>query len=191
MRTGWLVRLYPARWRARYGTEFRALLDDELLSPSLLLDVIRGAIGARAMAYPASGGDAMNHHARTQAAASLLAVLLVLPAVTFLAAAVVRLMQPQAHEPSRTAWAIFDFFITLPQGAVIAIMAIAPVLALVLGLAVTWRRLASDEDTRADVRALADGIRRVARHPSLVGAAFAAGASAIVLVVAVEHAIAG
>jgi len=42
----WLVWLYPARWRARYGDEFAAVLDCQRASVGLVLDLIGGAIDA-------------------------------------------------------------------------------------------------------------------------------------------------
>ena len=45
-RTPWLLRLYPAGWRARYGDEFAALLDDYPLTFLGLLDVLLGALDA-------------------------------------------------------------------------------------------------------------------------------------------------
>ena len=45
-RTPWLLRLYPAGWRARYGDEFAALLDDYPLTCFGLLDVLLGALDA-------------------------------------------------------------------------------------------------------------------------------------------------
>jgi hypothetical protein len=42
----WLVWLYPARWRARYGDEFAAVLDSQRASVGLVLDLIGGAIDA-------------------------------------------------------------------------------------------------------------------------------------------------
>jgi hypothetical protein len=42
----WLVRLYPARWRARYGEEFGAVLASQHVSVGMLLDVIGGAVDA-------------------------------------------------------------------------------------------------------------------------------------------------
>lgn len=41
-----LVRLYPARWRARYGDEFAALLEQRPLGPADVADVVQGAIDA-------------------------------------------------------------------------------------------------------------------------------------------------
>jgi hypothetical protein len=41
-----LVRCYPARWRARYGDEFAALLEERPLSPFDVADVLLGALDA-------------------------------------------------------------------------------------------------------------------------------------------------
>lgn len=42
----WLLRLYPARWRERYGDEFEAVLASQRASVGLVLDVLGGAIDA-------------------------------------------------------------------------------------------------------------------------------------------------
>jgi hypothetical protein len=42
----WLLRLYPAPWRERYGEEFSAVLASQRSSPGLIFDVIGGAIDA-------------------------------------------------------------------------------------------------------------------------------------------------
>ncbi|HWC28533.1 MAG TPA: hypothetical protein VG845_00490 [Dehalococcoidia bacterium] len=42
----YLIRLYPRAWRARYGDEFAALVEDQPLRPGLLLDILAGAIDA-------------------------------------------------------------------------------------------------------------------------------------------------
>lgn len=39
-----LLRLYPAKWLARYGDEFDALLDDLEMSPRTLADVLVAAL---------------------------------------------------------------------------------------------------------------------------------------------------
>lgn len=41
-----LLRLYPARWRARYGDEFAAVLDERPLGPFDVADVLFGALDA-------------------------------------------------------------------------------------------------------------------------------------------------
>ena len=42
----WLLRLYPARWRQRYGEEFSVVLASQRVSPGLVLDVLAGAVDA-------------------------------------------------------------------------------------------------------------------------------------------------
>lgn len=42
-----LIRLYPAGWRARYGDEFLAILEERPLGPFDVADVVLGAIDAR------------------------------------------------------------------------------------------------------------------------------------------------
>jgi hypothetical protein len=42
----WALRLYPARWRERYGEEFAAMLASQRASVGLVLDVFSGAIDA-------------------------------------------------------------------------------------------------------------------------------------------------
>jgi hypothetical protein len=43
----WMLRLYPAPWRERYGEEFSAVLASQRTSPGMVLDVLAGAIDAR------------------------------------------------------------------------------------------------------------------------------------------------
>jgi drug/metabolite transporter (DMT)-like permease len=42
-----LVRLYPARWRARYGEEFAAILEERPLGPFDVADILLGALDAQ------------------------------------------------------------------------------------------------------------------------------------------------
>jgi hypothetical protein len=42
----WLLRLYPSRWRERYGEEFGAVLASQRASVGLILDVFAGAVDA-------------------------------------------------------------------------------------------------------------------------------------------------
>lgn len=42
-----LVRLYPATWRARYGEEFTALLEERPVGPFDVADIVLGAMDAR------------------------------------------------------------------------------------------------------------------------------------------------
>ena len=41
-----LVRVYPPRWRARYGAEFETLLEERPLGPFDVADVLLGALDA-------------------------------------------------------------------------------------------------------------------------------------------------
>ena len=186
-----LVGLYPRAWRARYGDELAALLEEAPPSPGVVADVVRGALAARATPLSLPGGPDMTGHSRVQALASLLAVALVLPSLAFLSAATVRLMQPREYQPARAAWVIFDFFGALPRELAAVVLLAAPALALVLGLAVAWRRLADDPESRTDIAALGAAARRMSRHPALVAAILAALASAAVLIFAADHLIAG
>ena len=184
----WLVALYPAHWRARYGDEFRALLEAEPASPSLVIDVIRGAIVAHATPLPAG---VVPMRTRSITATSILALLLVIPALTFLASAMVRVMQPPQYQPAHAAAIIFDAFVALPSGAGWVLLGLAPLTALVLATIVVWRRLASDAAARDDLDAFVEGLRRIAHQPALVAAAFAFAASVGVLIFAIDHWFAG
>jgi hypothetical protein len=42
----WLLKLYPPRWRRRYGEEFHALIASQRFSFTTVLDIIGGAIDA-------------------------------------------------------------------------------------------------------------------------------------------------
>jgi hypothetical protein len=42
-----LIRLYPRAWRERYGNELLALLEQLPVTPSTVVDVLGGAVGAR------------------------------------------------------------------------------------------------------------------------------------------------
>ena len=46
MRAAVLLKLYPAAWRRRYGQELEDLLELQKLTPSLALDLLRGAADA-------------------------------------------------------------------------------------------------------------------------------------------------
>jgi hypothetical protein len=191
----WLIALYPARWRDRYGDEFAALLDEEPVTPRLVIDVIRGALDAHATPTPHHAATpphgAIPMRTRMPALVSIFAVLLVLPAVTLLATALVRNMQPPGRQPGQAAQAVFDAFSALSPTAFWLVLVPLPLIALVLAAAAAWRRLRDDPAAREDVAAFADGWRRILHQPALVVAALAFLASVGVLVFAIGHAIAG
>lgn len=88
-----LLRLYPAAWRERYEDELADLLVELPTSPSVLLDLIRGALIERSRArwrvtepYPIPAGDQpMFEHPlhRHPTSLALFALLLVTPTLLF------------------------------------------------------------------------------------------------------------
>jgi hypothetical protein len=56
---GLLLALYPARWRVRYGEEFRAVLESRPLGPFDVADVLLGALDAR-LAFRSVGASSAN-----------------------------------------------------------------------------------------------------------------------------------
>jgi hypothetical protein len=56
----WLLGLYPSWWRARYGEEFEALLENCLHSPLDVLDIALGAVDAHLELSTASDWRTMN-----------------------------------------------------------------------------------------------------------------------------------
>lgn len=56
-----LIRLYPARWRDRYGDEFAAVLEERPLGPFDVADVLLGALDAH---LHLRGLGAASHHGR-------------------------------------------------------------------------------------------------------------------------------
>ncbi len=184
-----LVRLYPERWRRRYGDEFEALLAQQPTSPGLVVDVVAGALAARFHPYPIAGEAPMTTARRLQAGAAFVAALLVMPSLVFLAAALARNAQPVQYQPARAAAAVFDWFVANP--AILPLIALGPVVALPLALVVLWRRIRGDAELKADLRELAAVSVRLLRRPAVVLGAFAVVASFAVLVVAADHLIAG
>ena len=51
-----LIRLYPAAWRARYGEEFAALLEERPVGPFDVADIFLGALDAR-LRFRGLGGE--------------------------------------------------------------------------------------------------------------------------------------
>jgi hypothetical protein len=88
-----LLRLYPAAWRERYEEEVADVLMDLPATPSVLVDLIRGALVERSRArwrvtetYPVPAGDQpMFEHPvhRHPTSLALLALLLLTPTLVF------------------------------------------------------------------------------------------------------------
>ena len=56
----WLLKLYPPRWRARYGKEFLALIAPQPFSFATVVDIIGGAIDAWTQPQPHLAARAAN-----------------------------------------------------------------------------------------------------------------------------------
>jgi hypothetical protein len=87
-------------------------------------------------------------------AVTLVECVLLLPATVFIAAAVLRLLQPRQYEPARASWAIFDWTVNhVPDLGAVTLFVGLPGLALLLGgiaLLRFWRR---EEALRNDAAA--------------------------------------
>jgi len=128
---------------------------------------------------------------RFATAASVGSAVLVAPALVFFAAAIGRLLQPQNREPAHLAGAIFDWFSSLPQAALVLALVAAPALALLLGTFVLWRGLAADDALRADVRELGRIGARILRRPAVWLSSLAVLATAAILLALGWHALVG
>src|SRR5690242_8151362 len=127
-----LVRLYPRRWRDRYGEEYQALLHELPASPRVVADVVRGAVMAHGRRHP-TGGSNMVAYSRAQAVASAIALLAILPALAFLAAALAAATQPIQFQPSGIAHQFLDWVAAQPRAVVAAMLLVGPVVALLAG----------------------------------------------------------
>lgn len=120
-----LLLLYPRDWRARYGDEFAALLEELPLTPLALLDVLLGALDARLTPGLAPGSVvSMTNKLRTSAVTIFYAFAL----FVFAYLGFQRLTDPRppfdavanAHPPVRVAFAVFEDAAALAAVAVIA-----------------------------------------------------------------------
>jgi hypothetical protein len=111
---------------------------------------------------------------------------MVLPAVVFLSAAILRLLQPREYEPARTSWTIVEWTVkTFPGGVANVFLLGLPALVAGIGcvlLLLSWR---GDETLRSDANAAVGALWRQ-RVIVILGAAVLA-ASAIVVFVIGHH----
>ena len=134
------------------------------------------------------GGQSID---RRRAALAILAVVAAAPGLAFFAAAGGRLLQPTANEPARTLEAIFQAFAGLPGPLLVALVAVGPFVALVLGAYVVIAEWRDSPAARADARAAAVAVGRLARHGAFVVGALVGLAGAAMVALLVAHAIAG
>lgn len=138
-----LLLLYPRDWRARYGDEFAALLEEIPLTPLALLDVLLGALDARLAPGLVPGSVvSMTNKLRSSAVTIFCAFAL----FVFAYLGFQRLTDPRppfdavaaAHPPVRIAFAVFE------DAAALAALAVAvgglPILYAVVRSALVERR---------------------------------------------------
>ncbi len=158
----WLVRLYPLRWRERYGDEFDALLEECLHSPLDVLDILFGALDAHlglsqetnwrltpalALARSAGASVNMNNKLRT----SILMVFAAYIAFIVAGMSVYGFADDSPFIPMmKTNLALFIAWRTIQIGAVVALLSVV-----VGGAPLAWtivRRALTSE--RRDLRLL-------------------------------------
>ena len=161
------VHLYPAAWRARYGDEFLAMLEQEDADLPILLNVIAHGVKARLrLERDSYGGNTMVGSAQPQRLA-LLGLIVMLPTSILVAAAILKYIVGvdgpfDALEPALTP------IVTHPLGETVFVL--APYVALFLAmvpvtrLGLGWRtgRLSATMEVNAPalnvVVALASGL---------------------------------
>jgi len=103
--------------------------------------------------------------------------LLVLPATFFLAAGVLRQLQPRRFQPARTCWIIFEWITTHFTHMDAAVVFLAfPIVALAAGGAALWCEWRRSPALRRDAAAALDIARRQLVGICLAAAVLAAGA---------------
>ena len=150
-----LIRCYPAHWRARYGDEFEALLEERPLGPFDVADILLGALDARLRSHrrPAGhpqgkgsmmslriGGVAAIVGAALWAVAGLLSIgmvgevddrlqpVLILTGMAILVVALTALSAFQARVNPRQIWAAFGLALagTVLVAIYLGVMALVP-----------------------------------------------------------------
>jgi len=112
--------------------------------------------------------------------------LMVLPAVVFLAAAVLRGLQPAQYEPAHTSGIIFAWFSQMPPTVVAGLLIGLPGLVALLGCVTVVRSWQKDSGLREDAAAALAILQRQAAPCLLVTATLLAGA---ILTLVVSHVI--
>jgi hypothetical protein len=125
-----LLRLYPRRWRERYGDEFLAMLEQQPVTASVVLDVALGALDAHLRAHLSPVGNTVGARALQRLHALRTTALTIFCAyITFVVAglafygmvddsAFVSAMD--AHTPLRVCWLIMEAGAAMSLAAVVA-----------------------------------------------------------------------
>jgi len=130
-------------------------------------------------------------HAVVHPAVAPTALVLVLPAALFFAAAALRQLQPVQHQPAAAADAYFRLVVHIPRGMRPAVLLLGPAAGFVLGGVDQYLRWRRDPAWRSAVLGLAAACRPVITRPLAVISALALVAAAVWLVFVFVHAMAG
>ncbi|HVP48397.1 MAG TPA: hypothetical protein VMT32_17505 [Bryobacteraceae bacterium] len=110
--------------------------------------------------------------------------LMVLPAGLFLAAAVLRGLQPRQYEPARTSWIIVEWFGGMPHSVLALLLIGLPTIAVAVGGATVYRIWRRDPVFREDLAAAFAVLRRQLLPCLLITATLLAGS---ILTLVVSH----
>jgi hypothetical protein len=129
----------------------------------------------------------MQHNEGSPSPARLLAIaewLMVLPAIVFLAAAVLRGLQPAQYEPAHTSGIIFAWFAQMPPPVVAGLLIGLPAVVALVGCVTVFRSWQKDSALRQDAAAALAILQRQAAPCLLATATLLAGA---ILTLVVSH----
>ena len=119
------------------------------------------------------------------------AMVLVLPAAIFFAAAVLRQLQPVQHLPGAAAGAYLRLFVDMPRSVRLAVLVLGPAAGFVVAGVDQYLRWRRDPAWRSAVLGLAAACRPVITRPLAVISGLALLAAAVWLAFVVVHAIMG
>jgi hypothetical protein len=132
-----------------------------------------------------------SHSFEPRPLAAVAALILVAPAALFFAAAVGRQLQPREYQPARALNAIVEGYLALPPALGVALILVAPAVALLLAALVVWRSLATDPDLARDLRRLGVALAPILRRPTFLLSLVVCGGAGVMLALLAIHAVVG
>jgi len=172
-----ILRLYPRAWRERYGQEILDLMAAEGMRPSDMLDLARGAVGARleSMVGTMKGAEPMTFQPawRHPTAWAVAGLVLLLPTALFVAAslAAFQLGAVALQGPMEGIGAAVDRW-----GAAVVFLLAAPILAVALA---TLPLLHLSRDPALPEAVVVIGIRLRRLNIAVITAALATGTALV------------
>ena len=132
-----------------------------------------------------------SHSFEPRPLAAVAALILVAPAALFFMAAIGRQLQPVEYQPARALNAIVEGYLALPPAVGLALIVMAPVVALLLAAFVVWRSLATDPDLPRDLRHLGVALVPILDRPTLLLSLVVCSGAAVMLIFLALHAVVG